>query len=95
MLTRDTRYLAYLHRESSEQWHAGGEFSAFTTNYRGHDVLVRWAEPGIALYRPTCSPNCDPGFSLDQPTLIWRIQNSFFVKLLLLLPEVVRVPVPV
>lgn len=73
-------------------WEPGREFDEFKVDYRGHHLLVSWAEPGIAAYRPDCHPNCRADLNLNSRTLMYKLKLA--VQILTFLPSKVRVPLP-
>jgi hypothetical protein len=78
-------------------WQAGRAFRSFHMDYKGHSILVRYAEHGVATYRPECGDDCDdPSHeNVEEPTRWYTVTTPVRWLTKLFLPGIRTVPAPV
>jgi hypothetical protein len=72
----------------------GRAFRSFHMDYKGHRILVRYAEHGVAAYRPECGDECDEHENVEKPTTWYTVTTLFRWLSNLVLPGIRPAPVP-
>jgi hypothetical protein len=75
-------------------WRPGHAFRSFHMDYKGHRILVRYAEHGVAAYRPECGDECDEHENVEKPTTWYTVTTPFRWLSNLVLPGIRPAPVP-